>query len=134
MDELERIRRDKLNKLMEKARGGKMEVNIDVSDVNFEKEVLEKSNQVPVVVDFWSEHCMPCLMLGPVLEKLAGEFNGKFVLAKLNVNQSPRTSQIYGIMSIPAVKMFKNGKVIDEFIGALPETQVRQWLSKNLGS
>jgi putative thioredoxin len=75
---------------------------------------------------------MPCLMLSPILEKLAKEYNGKFILAKLNVDENRITSQKYGIMSIPSVKLFKNGKVVDEFVGALPEPSVREWLNKNI--
>jgi len=75
---------------------------------------------------------MPCLMLSPILEKLAKEYNGKFILAKLNVDENRITSQKYGIMSIPSVKLFKNGKVVDEFVGALPELSVREWLNKSI--
>ena len=110
-----------------------MKTKIEVNDSNFEKDVIEQSNDVPVVVDFWATWCMPCLMLGPTLEKLAEENNGRFVLAKLNVDSSPSVSQKYRIMSIPAVKMFKNGEVSDEFIGALPEPQVRNWIETNVG-
>jgi len=75
---------------------------------------------------------MPCVILGPVLEKLVKDYKGRFILAKMNVDGNPATSQKYGIMSIPAVKMFKDGKVFDEFVGAMPEPAVRQWLDKNL--
>lgn len=107
-------------------------MEIDVNDDNFEKEVIEESKKVPVVVDFWADWCMPCQMLKPVLEELAEEYKGKFVLAKLNVDENQRTSSKYGVSGIPAVKMFKNGKIISEFIGALPEQVVRQWLDKNI--
>ena len=110
-----------------------MDIKIDVNEENFESEVIEKSKKVPVVVDFWAVWCMPCVMLGPILEKLAHEYNGKFILAKLNVDENRNISQKYGIMSIPSVKMFKNGKVVDEFVGALPEPMVKEWLNKNLG-
>ncbi len=130
MDELERIKQRKIKKLIEKMRDAKMKTTIEVDDSTFEKEVIEKSKEIPVVVDFWATWCMPCLILGPILEKLAEEYKGKFILAKLNVDKNPITSRKYGIMSIPAVKLFKNGKVVDEFIGALPEIAVRQWLNK----
>ena len=101
-----------------------------LTDQNFSEEVLKSSKSI--LVDFWAEWCMPCLILKPVLEKLVEEYKGKFILAKLNVDKSPLTSQAYGIMSIPSVKMFKNGKVVAEFIGALPEEAVKEWLDKNL--
>jgi thioredoxin-like negative regulator of GroEL len=73
-------------------------------------------------------------MLGPVLETLAAEYKGRFILAKLNVDESPVVSEKYGIMSIPSVKMFKDGEVIDEFVGALPASHVRRWIEKNIGT
>jgi thioredoxin len=109
-----------------------MENKINVDDSSFNKEVIEKSKEVPVVVDFWATWCMPCLMLGPVIEKLAQEYDGKFILAKLNVDEARATSQMYSVMSIPTVKMFKDGKVVDEFIGSLPAPQIRSWLDKNI--
>ena len=110
----------------------KIKTEIEVNDSNFEDDVIEQSKKVPVVVDFWASWCMPCLMLSPILEKLAREYNGKFVLAKMNVDEGRLTSQKYGVMSIPSVKMFRNGKVTSEFVGAIPEPAVRQWLEKNL--
>ena len=94
-----------------------MEIKINVNDSNFETDVIEKSKKVPVVVDFWATWCMPCLMLGPVIEKLAEEYNGKFILAKLNVDEARAISQRYSVMSIPTVKIFKDGEIADEFIG-----------------
>ena len=105
---------------------------IEVDENNFEKEVIEKSKEIPVVVDFWATWCMPCLMLGPILEKFVEDYDGKFILAKLNVDENPRISQTYNISSIPNVKMFKDGKVADEFVGALPGSMVKNWLDKNL--
>lgn len=131
MDEIEKIREKKKKELIEKLRGDKME--IEVNDSNFNELVIEQSKKVPVVVDFWATWCMPCLMLSPALEKLAKEYNGKFILAKMNVDENRETSQKYGIMSIPSVKMFKDGKVADEFVGALPEPHVKIWIDKNLG-
>ena len=109
-----------------------MEQIINVTDRDFEKKVIEKSKEIPIVVDFWATWCMPCLILSPILEKLTEEYNGKFVLVKVNVDNAKVKAQEYKIMSIPGVKMFKNGKVADEFIGAIPEPNVKEWLNKNL--
>ena len=130
MNELEKMKKEKLKKLMKKMEADKME--IEVNDNNFEKDVIEKSKTVPVVVDFWAEWCAPCLMLGPILERLAKENNGKFILAKIDVSKNQATAEKYQIRSIPCVKIFKNGRVADEFIGALPEDEVKAWLNKNL--
>ncbi|MCD6229212.1 MAG: thioredoxin [Candidatus Diapherotrites archaeon] len=106
---------------------------ITVNDSNFEENVIKKSFKTPVVVDFGALWCGPCRMLGPVLENLAKEYDGKFILAKANVDENPNSSQQYKVIGIPAVKMFKNGGIVDEFTGALPENSVKQWLDKNLG-
>jgi intein/homing endonuclease len=94
--------------------------------------ILNNDTRTFVANGIIHHNCMPCLMLSPILEKLAKEYNGKFILAKLNVDENRITSQKYGIMSIPSVKLFKNGKVVDEFLGALPEPSVREWLNKNI--
>lgn len=105
---------------------------IDVDDTNFDKEVIEKSKEIPVVVDFWSSWCPPCTILTPILNELTKEYNGKFILAKVNVDFAPEKSRKYEIRSIPNVKMFQHGKIIDEFIGAIPKPMIKQWLEKNL--
>ena len=107
-------------------------MHIDVTDADFQEKVIEKSKEVPVVVDFWATWCMPCLMISPVLDKLSEEYKGKFILAKVNVDENPMISRSFGIMSIPTVKMFKDGKIVDEFVGAIPEPAIRQWLEKNI--
>ncbi len=107
---------------------------IEVTDQTFETAVLDESQRRPVVVDFWAEWCQPCRMIGPVLERLAEENGGQFLLAKLDVDANPQASMAFGIQSIPAVKAFRDGRVVDEFIGAVPEQAIRQWLQGILPS
>lgn len=98
---------------------------------NFDKDVIEASFSKPVLVDFWAEWCGPCRILGPVLERLASKSNN-WKLAKVNTDLYPEASSRYGIRSIPNVKLFHNGKVINEFVGALPEKTIVEWLNKNI--
>ncbi len=109
-------------------------MEIDTTDSGFEKEVIEKSKEMPVVVDFWASWCGPCQMLKPIMEKVGNsdELKDKVVIAKLNVEQNQEKASEYGIMSIPAVKLFKDGKVVDEFIGVKTEEDVKQWISQHL--
>jgi putative thioredoxin len=107
---------------------------VEAGDQDFEAKVLERSRQVPVLVDFWAPWCGPCKVIGPVLEKLAQQSAGRFELVKVNMDESPMLAQVLRIQSIPAVKLFINGRIQDEFVGAYPEPEVVRFLEHNLPS
>lgn len=106
---------------------------IDVQDATFEAEVIQRSMTTPVVVDLWAPWCGPCRTLGPMLEKVINETNGKVVLAKINVDENPGASAAFQVQSIPAVYALKDGQVVDGFVGGQPEPAIREFVAKLLG-
>jgi putative thioredoxin len=101
---------------------------LETTAATFEQDVLEASKQAPVVVDFWAPWCAPCRALGPILEKLAAEYAGRFRLAKINTEENPELAQTCNVRSIPDVRVFRDGRQVDQFTGALPERQVRTFI------
>jgi putative thioredoxin len=101
---------------------------IDVNADSFQREVIDASGQAPVLVDFWAPWCGPCRALTPVLEKLAEQYQGKFRLVKINSDENPELSRQFGVRSIPSVKAFVDGNLVDEFLGARPESAVREFI------
>lgn len=108
--------------------------SFDVDAGDFQQKVVEASRQVPVVVDFWAEWCGPCRALKPILEKLAEEFQGKFILAKVDSDKNQEIAGQFGVRGIPSVKAFFGGEIVDEFSGAIPESEVRAFLQRLIPS
>lgn len=104
----------------------------DVTEADFEAKVLENSYKSPVLVDFWAAWCGPCKMLMPLLARLADEYQGKFLLAKVNTDEQRTLAMQFNIRSIPTVKLFKNGQVVDEMLGAQPESVIRQLIERHM--
>lgn len=105
---------------------------IDVSDSNFQELVIAKSRDIPVLLDFWAPWCGPCKALGPALEKLATEYAGRFILAKLNVDENPQASMALRVQTVPTVYIFKDGQPVDGFQGAQPESALRALLDRHV--
>ena len=103
---------------------------LEFTDGNFEAEVLNSDK--PVLVDFWAEWCGPCRMIGPVVEEMAGEYEGKAKIGKVNVDNNPDISVKYGIRSIPALLIFKNGEVVDQIVGAVPKPYLTKQLDAQI--
>ena len=101
------------------------------TELNFKAEILDSDNVA--LVDFWAVWCGPCMMLGPVIEELAGDYAGKAVIAKLNVDENPKIAAEYGIRSIPSLLVFKNGKVVDQMVGVVPKNTIVKKLDEHIG-
>ncbi|GLI21171.1 MULTISPECIES: thioredoxin [Xanthobacter] len=101
-----------------------------VSDQNFDQDVLKSS--APVIVDFWAEWCGPCRMVAPILEEVSGELGEKVRIVKLNVDENPQTASKYGIMSIPTLLLFKDGKIASRQVGAAPKAKLVQWINGSI--
>ncbi|GMU86130.1 MAG: thioredoxin [Ignavibacteriales bacterium] len=103
---------------------------LEATDTNFETEVLQ--SELPVLVDFWAVWCGPCKMIAPVVEEIAGEYAGKLKVAKVDVDENPASGQKYGVRSIPTLLLFKNGKVVETIIGAMPKPKLLDRIKPHL--
>ena len=101
-----------------------------VTDQSFQSDVLD--SKTPVVVDFWAEWCGPCRMIAPSLEELASEYDGKVIVAKMNIDENPQTPTRYGVRGIPTLMIFRNGQVSATKIGALPKTKIKEWIDASI--
>jgi putative thioredoxin len=110
------------------------QIVFDVPPGQFDGRVVAASSKVPIVVDFWAEWCTPCRTLEPILERVVASYQGRALLAKVNVDKDPQTAVLYGVQSIPAVKVFRGGRIVGEFMGALPESEVTRILAAVLPS
>jgi putative thioredoxin len=106
----------------------------ETTTATFQQDVLERSRDLPVVVDFWAAWCGPCRALGPILERLAEEYQGKFLLVKADTDAMPEIAAGFGVQSIPAVFALRDGQLVDQFVGVMPEPQIRAWLERILPS
>lgn len=103
---------------------------VNVSDANFEQLVLK--SDVPALVDFWASWCVPCRVIAPTIEEMAAQYNGKVRVTKMNVDENPATPGKYGVRGIPTLILFKDGKVLDQLVGAVPKTQIKDLIEKAL--
>jgi putative thioredoxin len=104
----------------------------ETTDATFEQDVIQRSTEVPVVVDFWAQWCQPCRLIGPMLEKLAVDFAGQFVLVKANLDQNQAVAELLRVSSIPAIYGFRDGELLDSFVGLLPEQEIKAWIERLL--
>jgi len=128
--ELERIQIKKLKRLMDESKGTKVKGVITLESSSFDK-AIESAN-MPVLVDFWAEWCMPCRVMAPVIEELARDYAGKATFAKVNVDENPEISQRYNIMSIPNFIIFKDGKPVERILGAVGRGPLEEALKRHL--
>jgi len=119
-----------VQKTGEKPMSDTVQQTVETCDATFEQDVIERSKEVPVVVDFWAPWCQPCRLLTPTLEKLATDFAGRFVLVKANIDQTETVAGLLRIQSIPAVFGFRDGELIDLFVGVRLENQIKLWLQR----
>lgn len=134
MDELELIRQKKIREMMRKMSGGEEAKKVVSSPVKLDSSNFDETlkNNENVVVDFWAEWCMPCRMIAPVVEELAKEYAGKVIFGKLNTDENPTIAARYGISAIPTMIFFKKGKPVDQIVGAMPKSELKRWVERNI--
>ena len=103
---------------------------ININEASFEKAVI--NSPIPVLVDFWAPWCGPCRIIGPIVEELAPSYQGRAVITKMNVDDNPEVAQKYGVTSIPTLMMFKDGKLVDRAVGAMPKGELQKFIERNL--